>query len=61
MRLVISNGRKKWRCIHSLQKAAKATLAEREAFGRQVTEMNKAESRAKLNGMMANRALPPLE
>jgi len=54
MRQIISNGRKIWRCIHSLQRAAKATLAEREAFGRQASESNKAKSRAKLERMMAD-------
>jgi hypothetical protein len=58
MRLIVSNGRKKWRCIHSIRNAASATKTEREAFGRQAREQNKARSRAKLDNMMAAR--PPL-
>lgn len=55
MRQIISNGRKKWRCVHSIRNAANATLAEREAFGRQASAENKKKSRAKLDSMMAAR------
>lgn len=57
MRLISANGKKKWKCIHSLRRAARVTLAEREAFGRQATENNKAESRAKFHSMMADRSV----
>jgi len=55
MRQIVSNGRKIWRCIHSIRNAASATQTQREAFGRQAKEQNKARSRAKLEGMMAAR------
>ncbi len=47
MRLVVSKTGKRWRCAQSI-KAAKADRAKREAFGRNITELNKSEARAKL-------------
>lgn len=39
MRLVHSKAGKKWRCIKSIE-ATKRGVAERDAFGKQVTAMN---------------------
>ena len=47
MRQVDNKGFKRWRCIQSIE-AAKQARAEREAFGRQITDNNKAEARNKL-------------
>jgi hypothetical protein len=41
LRLVFNKGRKHKRCVHSLERAAKATMADREAMGKQVTERNR--------------------
>jgi len=46
MRAILSKGGKRLRCIKSI-KAAKAEVAQRDAFGRQMTEMNKAEAQGK--------------
>jgi hypothetical protein len=43
MRLVVTKTGKRWRCHQSIA-AAKSDKAQREAFGRQVTEANKAEA-----------------
>lgn len=47
MRLVVSKTGKRWRCIMSIE-AAKKDRAEREAFGRQVSALNKAEAQARI-------------
>lgn len=47
MRLVVSKSGKRWRCIASI-KAAQKSKEEREAFGRKVSAINKAEAQAKL-------------
>lgn len=52
MRQVENKGVKRWRCIKSIE-ATKRSVAEREAFGRQMTAINKAEAQSKariLNG-----------
>ncbi len=46
MRQVMTTMGKRWRCIRSIE-ATRQGRAAREAFGRTVTEMNKAESAAK--------------
>ena len=46
MRQVVTKTGKRWRCIHSIR-AAKVDRAKREAFGKQVTERNKAEALAR--------------
>ena len=48
MRLVFNKGRKYKRCVHSLQRAAKATLADREAMGQQVRERNREINRSRV-------------
>ncbi|MFY9327412.1 MAG: hypothetical protein WAO76_05255 [Georgfuchsia sp.] len=47
MRLLVTKTGKRWRCLKSIE-AAKQTRKAREAFGRGVTELNKAEAQAKL-------------
>ena len=42
---------KRWRCIKSIE-ATKHGRSEREAFGRQVTEINKAEARSKVKALL---------
>lgn len=52
MRQISTKGGKRWRCIKSIE-ATKRSVAEREAFGRQMTAINKAEAQSKariLNG-----------
>jgi hypothetical protein len=46
MRQVMTSPGKRWRCIRSVE-ATRQGKAAREAFGRTVTEVNKAESAAK--------------
>jgi hypothetical protein len=45
MRQIETKGGKRWRCIKSIE-AAKKDKAQREAFGRRVSAINKAEARA---------------
>lgn len=47
MRQTMTKGGKRMRCIKSIQ-AARAEIAKRDAFGRQMTERNKAEAQAKM-------------
>ena len=47
MRLVASKAGKRWRCNKSID-AAKRSVAERDAFGKSVTEANSAEQQARL-------------
>ncbi|MCK9283559.1 MAG: hypothetical protein M0P39_04680 [Rhodocyclaceae bacterium] len=51
MRQVVSKTGKRWRCAKSIA-AAKNDLAAREAFGRQVTAMNKSEAQAKIKHLL---------
>lgn len=44
--IVAKGGGKRWRCIKSIE-ATKKAIAERDAFGKQVTAINKAESQSK--------------
>ena len=44
MRLVVTKTGKRWRCIQSIE-SAKSSKDQREAFGRQITEVNKAEAK----------------
>jgi hypothetical protein len=46
MRLIVTKTGKRWRCIRSIEATQRGPEA-REAYGRQVSEMNKAESRAR--------------
>ena len=47
MRLVHTNGRRRWRCRRSLDSVG-ASPEERDAFGRQVSAMNRRSDRAPL-------------
>jgi hypothetical protein len=46
MRQIETKGGKRWRCIKSIE-ASRQGRAEREAFGRQTTAINKAEAQSK--------------
>ncbi len=50
MRQISTKGGKRWRCIKSIE-ATKAGLAQRDAFGRTITEINKADTKVKLSRM----------
>ncbi len=43
MRHLLKGGVRRWRCIKSIE-ATRKGIADREAFGRTITEMNKSES-----------------
>jgi len=45
MRQILTRGGMRWRCIKSIE-AAKAGIDQRDAFGRQMTAINKAETQA---------------
>jgi hypothetical protein len=47
MRQLVTKTGKRWRCLKSIE-ATKRSREAREAFGRSVTELNKAEAQAKL-------------
>lgn len=47
MRLVVSKAGKRWRCIKSIE-ASKRSVAERDAFGKTVTESNSESQRARM-------------
>lgn len=51
MRQIESKGGKRWRCIKSIE-ATKRGIAERDAFGKQVTAINSAEQRAKSKAIL---------
>lgn len=55
MRQIETKTGKRWRCIKSIE-ASRQGRAEREAFGRRMTENNKAEAQARLR--MAKAAQP---
>ena len=58
MRLLVTKTGKRWRCIRSIEAAANQDRAAREAFGRQMTAINRAEASAKaLSGLRGGR--PP--
>lgn len=52
MRQVETKSGKRWRCTKSIQ-ATKACVAQRDAFGKRMTDMNKAEAQAKLRMIKA--------
>ncbi|TRZ67526.1 MAG: hypothetical protein D4S02_04965 [Rhodocyclaceae bacterium] len=45
MRQIVTKGGKRWRCIKSIE-ATKQGMEAREAFGRQMTANNKADTQA---------------
>jgi hypothetical protein len=50
MRLIVTKTGKRWRCIRSIE-ATQQGAAAREAYGRQVSEINKAESKSRAQRM----------
>ncbi|MDP2821861.1 MAG: hypothetical protein Q8O52_04155 [Sulfuritalea sp.] len=46
MRLIVTKTGKRWRCIRSIEATQQGPEA-REAYGRQVSEINKAESKSR--------------
>ena len=44
MRQIVSKGGKRWRCIKSIE-ATRRGVAERDAFGKQVTAINSSKQR----------------
>ena len=58
MRLIDTKAGKRWRCIRSIE-ATKKGRAEREAYGKKVTAMNKAEAQRKARLVLNSRATPP--
>lgn len=51
MRQIESKAGKKWRCIKSIE-ATKRGIAERDAFGKQVTAINSSEQRARMKASL---------
>jgi len=47
MRQQVTKTGKRWRCLKSIE-AGRAAISQRDAFGRSVTQLNKAEAQAKL-------------
>ena len=47
MRQQVTKTGKRWRCLKSIE-ASRAAISQRDAFGRSVTQLNKAEAQAKL-------------
>lgn len=58
MRLIDTKAGKRWRCIRSIEATKKGRL-EREAYGRQVTAMNKAEAQRKARLVLNTRVSNP--
>jgi short-subunit dehydrogenase involved in D-alanine esterification of teichoic acids len=50
MRLIVTKTGKRWRCIRSIEATLQGPEA-REAYGRQVSEINKAESKSRAQRM----------
>ena len=50
MRLIVTKTGKRWRCIRSIEATQQGPEA-REAYGRQVSEINKAESKSRAQRM----------
>lgn len=50
MRLVVGKAGKRWRCIKSIE-ATKVSTAERDAYGKKVTEANSAEQKSRMRLM----------
>jgi len=51
MRRIETRGVKKWRCIKSIE-ATKKSSAERDAFGKTVSEINKSENQARIKARL---------
>lgn len=46
MRQILTKGGKRWRCIKSIE-GAKAAIAKRDTFGKQITAINKTRLKRK--------------
>ncbi len=46
MRRILTKGGKRWRCIKSIE-GAKAAIAKRDTFGKQITAINKTRLKRK--------------
>ena len=46
MRRILTKGGKRWRCIKSIE-GAKAEIAERDTFGKEITAINKTRLKRK--------------
>jgi len=46
MRRILTKGGKRWRCIKSIE-GAKADIAERDTFGKEITAINKTRLKRK--------------
>jgi hypothetical protein len=51
MRQIETKGGKKWRCVQSIQ-ATKKDAAQRDAFGRSITTINRADRQARTNARL---------
>jgi hypothetical protein len=51
MRQIETKGGKRWRCLKSIQ-GAKKDRESREAFGRQMTALNKSEAQARARALL---------
>jgi hypothetical protein len=56
MRQIETKGGKKWRCIKSIE-ATKKTSSQRDAFGKTVTTINKAENQARIKARLDSERL----
>ena len=56
MRRIETKGGKKWRCIKSIE-ATKKSSTQRDAFGKTVTTINKAENQARIKARMDSERL----
>jgi hypothetical protein len=55
MRLLVTKTGKRWRCLKSIR-ATKRSVAERDAFGKRMTEMNSDKQRIVVKAAQENRA-----
>lgn len=60
MRLVVSKTGKRWRCIKSIKAAAKADkdISLRNAYGKNITDANKAEARLRIQLVNSKKSQP---
>lgn len=47
MRQILTKNGKRWRCVKSIE-ATKAGASKRDAFGKEITALNKAETQARM-------------
>jgi hypothetical protein len=56
MRQIETRGGRKWRCIKSIE-ATRIPSAQRDAFGKSVTQINKAEHQARVKARLDSERL----